>query len=111
MIYLLSCGFKFGKPMANFFFDVSYLKNPWREKHLRHGKKEEIDKFMESQKEFKKIVSSISQLIITYARLFPKEKMIFAICCSAGEYRSPMVVKKISNILNKNKIIHTIIDF
>ena len=54
MIYLLSWGFKFGRPPANFAFDVSYFKNPWREKELRNGKEEDIIEFMKKQKLYKR---------------------------------------------------------
>jgi RNase adaptor protein for sRNA GlmZ degradation len=109
MITLLSWGFKFGRPPANFTFDVSYFKNPWREKSLRNGKKKDILKFMEDQEEFKSITEIIGMLIISYANFFPGENMVFAFCCSAGEYRSPCVLEKVSSMLKKRKITHKII--
>jgi RNase adaptor protein for sRNA GlmZ degradation len=52
----MSHGFKFGAPKANFVFDVSYFKNPWREERLRNGSREDIMNFMHEQKEFDTIV-------------------------------------------------------
>lgn len=109
MIYLLSWGHKFGSPPANFKFDVSYLKNPWREKRLRHGKKRDILKFMREQEEFNIITDMTSKMISIYAEMFPKEKMVFAFCCSAGEYRSPIAVEEVSLKLKKLKVAHKII--
>jgi len=109
MIYLLSYGFKFGRPPANFAFDVSYLKNPWREKKLRHGKKKEILKFMREQKEFNAIVNLAVIVISAYSKMFPGEKMVFAFCCSASEYRSPAVVEEVSIKLKEKKVAHKII--
>lgn len=104
MITLISWGHKFGNPPANFKFDVSYLKNPWREKKLQNASEKRILKFMENQKEFKILVNSLVDLVSTYEKLWPKENLIFAVCCSAGSYRSPMVVKSMEKKLKKTKI-------
>ena len=108
MIILKSHGFKFSRPKANFYFDVSFLINPWRQKELRGADKKTILTFMEKQKEFGKLVKTFTNLICTYERLWPNETFIFAFCCSAGKFRSPAVVKAISNELKKKGIKYAI---
>lgn len=109
MITLIPWGFKFGTPPANFFFDVSYFKNPWREERLRNGSKEDILKFMREQKSFNDITGAIARVIAGYAIAFPNENMVFALCCSAGEYRSPVAVIEVSIKLAMLKVAHEII--
>ena len=104
MIILKSRGFKFGRPKANFFLDVSYLINPWRIKELRNADKETILAFMKKQKEFGKLIKVFTKLICTYDRLWPEETLVFAFCCSSGKFRSPAVVEMISKELDKRKI-------
>ena len=97
----MSWGFKFGRPPANFAFDVSYLKNPWREKKLQDADKKAILKFMRDQKEFEELINGFVFLICIYNKLWPKENLVFAFCCSAGEYRSPIVVEVLEEELKK----------
>lgn len=99
MVKLMSHGFKYGKPEANFIFDVSFFRNPWREKELRDAGKEEILAFMEKQTEFIGIIDSLANLIQCYSNCYPDENLVFAFCCSAGEYRSPVVVESLSKRL------------
>ena len=108
MITLISYGFKFGKPQCNFCFDVSYLKNPWREEELIHADRKKIIEFLMSQPEFEKVVTAIYSVIATYYSLWPEENMVFAICCNAGADRSPIVVDAISKKLAENSIPHEV---
>ena len=66
MITLLSWGYKFGRPPANFAFDVSFLKNPWRVKELRGASKKTVLKFMKEQKEFEELITAFVNLISIY---------------------------------------------
>jgi RNase adaptor protein for sRNA GlmZ degradation len=104
MITLISWGFKFGRPPANIAFDVSFLKNPWREKELQGASKEKILEFMEKQKEFSELIDAFFNIIKTYNALWPKETLVFAFCCSAGEYRSPAVVEALYKKLTEENI-------
>lgn len=97
----MAYGFKYGRPSANFIFDVSFLKNPWREKKLQGADKETLIKFMRDQKEFEELIDAFVNLICIYNKLWPKENLVFAFCCSAGEYRSPIVVEVLSQELEK----------
>ncbi len=105
MITIKSHGFKFSRPEANIVFDVSYLVNPWRDDEIRNwkGSKEELrDKiisFMQEQKGAYSIARQISEFARTYWLLFPDENIQIAVCCSAGEYRSPAMVELIGAIM------------
>ncbi len=113
MITLMSWGHKYGAPPANFKFDVSYFKNPWREKEIRDlqdkGKrKKKIIEFMKNQEGVESIVTHISEVVALYSFLFPNENICVAICCSAGEFRSPAMVELIGQELSKKEIKHAI---
>ena len=109
MITLMSWGHKYGNPPANFKFDVSYFKNPWREKEIKNcqdksERKKKIIKFMKNQEGVETIIVHISEVIAFYSLLFPDEHICVAICCSAGEFRSPAIVELIGKELSKRKI-------
>ena len=113
MITLMSWGHKYGNPSANFKFDVSYFKNPWREKEIRDcsGKderKKKIIEFMKNQEGVESVVANISEVVALYDTLFPDEHKCVAVCCSAGEFRSPAIVELIGEELSKRKIKHVI---
>lgn len=105
----MSWGHKYGNPPANFKFDVSYFKNPWREKAIRDcpnkdERKKKIIEFMKNQEGVETAVVHISEIIALYNLLFPEENIRVAICCSAGEFRSPAIIELIGKELSKRKI-------
>ena len=108
MITIKSHGFKYSRPEANFIFDVSYFANPWRDEKIRNSKsdtkKDEILKFMIEQPGMGTFVNNIVTLIETYNTYYPDEDIRVAICCSAGEYRSPAVVELVAKDLKRKKI-------
>ena len=109
MITLMSWGHKYGNPPANFKFDVSYFKNPWREKEIKDcpdkdERKKKIIEFMKSQEGVESTVTHISGVVALYSSLFPDEHICVAICCSAGEFRSPAIVELIGQELSKKKV-------
>lgn len=106
MITVLSHGFKYGRPDANIYFDVSYFKNPWRDEKIRteqdpKKRKEKILKFMMEQKDVEVIVKYFSHLIGAYEEAFPGENIRVAFCCSAGEYRSPTIAELVYQHLKR----------
>ena len=106
MITLMSWGFKFGRPEANLIMDVSFLKNPWREGVIG---KQDIMTFMMKQEGFADLTTLFTVLLAKYDELYPKENITVAFCCSAGEYRSPAVVERVSELLREEKIMHRVI--
>lgn len=105
MITIKSHGFKYARPHANFVYDVSYLKNPWRDEDVRSGRKTS-QAFMEEQKEFQEVVDAIVRVVKVFESNYPDQEHVTAICCSAGEYRSPAVAKAISQKLTEMGISH-----
>ena len=104
----MSWGFKFGQPPANIKFDVSYFTNPWREKSIRYlelGGREKILEFMLKQEGVHDFCTKIKDLLIQYDKLFPNENIVVAICCSAGEYRSPAIVELVAKMMPDTNII------
>ena len=109
MVTLMSWGHKYGNPPANFKFDVSYFKNPWREKEIRDcqdkdKRREKVVEFMENQEGVASVIAHISEVIALYDLLFPDENICVAMCCSAGEFRSPAMVEMIGKELSKRKV-------
>jgi len=112
-ITLKSHGFKFGRPHANMYFDVSYFKNPWRDEEIRHEfddvkRREMIVSFMTQQEGCYKYIESMAGMIATLNEIYPNENLQIALCCSAGEYRSPAMVELLSDTLSRKGIIHTV---
>lgn len=109
MITIMSWGHKYGNPPANFKFDVSYFKNPWREKEIRdcqnkNERKKKVIEFIKKQEGVEIVVAHISGVIALYDLLFPEENICVAVCCSAGEFRSPAIVELIGKELSKRKV-------
>lgn len=109
MITLQSAGFKFGHPKANIIFDVSFLKNPWRESSIRYEPDKSIQfkkaiAFMREQEDAMYIADAIYELISAYYLKFSQENIQVALCCSAGEYRSPIMVEMVAAKLKKDRV-------
>jgi len=102
MITLLSHGFKFGHPAANVKIDVSFLPNPWR------YPERDPEEVLQESEAFHDLVESIFQLAKTYHKHFPDENIVVGICCSAGEYRSPVTAEAVSTKLSAIGIKHTL---
>jgi RNase adaptor protein for sRNA GlmZ degradation len=106
MITIKSHGFKFSRPEANIVFDVSYFKNPWREEEIKekgllpNQRRKLVLEFMKGQKGVNDLVVMITNVLWTYQCNFPNENIQVAICCSAGEYRSPAIAELIGERLS-----------
>jgi RNase adaptor protein for sRNA GlmZ degradation len=106
MITLKSHGFKYARPEANFVFDVSYFKNPWRDENIRNEKDTELRrmmvvKFMKEQKGCLEFVVHLALMLRHLNNQFPDESIQVALCCSAGEYRSPALVEMLGEVLQE----------
>lgn len=97
MITLTSHGFKYGRPDANIVFDVSYFNNPWRQQDVN------------ASRGYDDITDAILTTIRAYDKNYPDEDVVVAVCCSAGEYRSPMVVESLSKTLTDEHIRHRVV--
>lgn len=103
MIYLFPHGFKFGTPHANVTFDVSYFKNPWR------SQEKNIAEFLSKEDNWADMMEAITNVISIYNQISKDSNVRVAICCSAGEHRSPQAVREISKLLKQRKIKHKVI--
>ena len=106
MITLKSHGFKYSRPEANMVFDVSFFKNPWRDESIRNEadaekRKDLIMAYMKNQEGCETFIERIASLLRFMHMMYPNESLKVALCCSAGEYRSPAMVIMLGEKLEK----------
>lgn len=106
MITIISHGHKFGDPPANFKFDVSYFKNPWRDESIKDEqdpvkRTAMILEFMHNQEGVDLFVDRVSSLLRMLYLIYPDENIVVAFCCSAGEYRSPAIAEMVGIVLGE----------
>ena len=63
---------------------------------------------MKQQKGVDKFTDNLVQMLVDLNEQFGEEEIKIAICCSAGEYRSPAIVELIGKELSKRKIKYAI---
>ena len=98
---LMSFGFKFGPPPCNYYFDVSFLKNPAREKKfgLFSETNKDMVKFIQDQNGCKQFVEKVSDLALF---LIEQDNDIrIGIGCNAGRHRSKIICQLIANQIDK----------
>lgn len=109
-ITLISFGFKYGQPNSNYYFDVSFLKNPAREKQwsLFSEPDAEMGTFVTDQPAFKDFVEKVVPLIELLTELDDDMRVSFG--CNAGRHRSFFVTEEVAKILKENghnvRVIH-----
>ena len=109
-ITITSFGFKYGLPNSNYYFDVSFLKNPAREKqwNLFSEPDEEMKKFVTDQPAFKDFVKQVIPLIEVVTELDDDMRISFG--CNAGRHRSFFVTEYVARELKKKghnvRVIH-----
>ena len=103
-IKILTFGFKFGHPQANYYFDVSFLKNPVREQGAKLSDKFNHDMltFVRSQSSSGRIVDVMFNLI----ELLREEHadVVIGIGCNSGKHRSRAVAEILRGRLEKSNI-------
>jgi UPF0042 nucleotide-binding protein len=102
IIRLISFGFKYGLPPANFYFDVSFIKNPAREKKwgLFAIEDEEMVEYVLSQDSVSDFIDLVVPLIYHIVKLDGFQSVAFG--CNSGRHRSPIVVNEIARRINKD---------
>jgi UPF0042 nucleotide-binding protein len=109
-ITLMSFGFKYGIPNANYYFDVGFIKNPARQKKWDFFSQvdEEMWKFVMGQQEAREFIECVLALIRFLSRI--DNNNVFAFGCSSGRHRSPIIVEELAKrLLDKDlhiKIYH-----
>jgi RNase adaptor protein for sRNA GlmZ degradation len=109
-LILTTFGFKYGTPNANYFFDVSFLKNPAREEHwdLFAEPDDEMRAFVLGQQACQDFLRDMLPLIRTVLRC--DDGVRVAIGCNAGRHRSRIVAEELAQRLSAEgvgvKLIH-----
>lgn len=106
-IELLSFGFKYGAPAANFFFDVTFLPNPARlnGKNLYQNLDGEMYDFIAQNEAAQELISEIVKIIQIISRF---DNCKIGIGCNSGRHRSVIVAKEISKRLEKLGLVHIV---
>jgi RNase adaptor protein for sRNA GlmZ degradation len=109
-LVLTTFGFKYGLPNANYFFDVSFLKNPAREEQwdLFADPDDEMRAFVLGQQACQDFLRDLLPLIRTVMRC--DDGVRVAIGCNAGRHRSRIVAEELARRLSLEgvgvKLIH-----
>jgi RNase adaptor protein for sRNA GlmZ degradation len=98
-ITLVSFGFKYGIPNANYYFDVGFIKNPAREARWGFFSEptDEMREFILQQEKVKEFLKYIVPLIEFLSTV--DQNQIFAFGCSAGRHRSSILVDVLASKL------------
>jgi len=107
-VVLMSFGFKYGMPNANYYFDVGFIKNPAREKQWDFFSKtsDEMQEYVLNQAAVKEFLDKIEPLLIFLSGI--DQDQIFAFGCSAGRHRSTAIVEELKRRLEKAGIEATV---
>ena len=100
-VTLMSFGFKYGMPNANYWFDVGFLKNPARKGKWGFFSKpvEEMERYVLEQEEAQEFLNRVEPLLRFLATI--DQNQIFAFGCSAGRHRSSLLVEELSRRLER----------
>lgn len=105
-ISLLSFGFRYGIPRANYYFDVNFATNPARDD--RWGFFAQPDEGMRAyvleQPSVRQFLDRVEPLLVFLATL--DQRQVFAFGCSAGRHRSPIIIEELAARLKRANI-HT----
>ena len=96
---LITFGFKYGHPNANYYFDVSFLKNPAREKRwgLFARVDDEMRRHLLAEPDCRTFLDAAVPLVRALVRL--DDDCRVGIGCSSGRHRSWIVGEEISRRL------------
>ena len=103
-ITLMSFGFKYGAPRANYYFDVGFIRNPAREKQWGFfaNPSEEMQEYILGQASTKEFISYVLPMIVFLSGI--DQRQVFAFGCSAGRHRSTTLVEYLAKVLTAKGI-------
>lgn len=110
LVKLMSFGFKYGIPNANYYFDVGFIKNPARESRWSFFSvpDEDMRSYVLEQPPVQEFLKYVVPLIKMLAPL--DQAQVFAFGCNSGRHRSYILVEEISRQLKEygvaNKVVH-----
>lgn len=98
-IRIISFGFKYGKPPANYIFDVSFLKNPksmtkWTENIWRLTP--EMRQYVLDQEKTQKFLKLVVPFIVYVSQ---QTDCVIGIGCTGGHHRSVAIADEIAKHL------------
>lgn len=98
---LMSFGFKYGLPNANYYFDVGFLENPARldKWNFFSAPTEEMRRYVLEQQEAREFLDLVEPLLVYLSTI--DQDQVFAFGCSAGRHRSSILVEELSRRLEK----------
>ena len=104
-ITLLTFGFKYGRPPCNYFFDVSFLKNPAREKDWDLFSKPcaNMRKFVLEQENCIRFIDTVIPLLKAVTT-FDDDARI-GLGCSSGRHRSYIIADEIKRRLESDDVL------
>ncbi len=102
-VKLITFGFKYGHPICNYWFDVSFLINPVRQpgRSLKDKFDDSMIKFIEEQPETNQILTIIENLALFASKI--DDDVRIGIGCNSGRHRSRAIAQLLSIKLH-NKI-------
>jgi UPF0042 nucleotide-binding protein len=109
-ITLVSFGFKYGTPRANYYFDVGFVKNPARNKKWSFFSQpdDNMKSYVLEQELAKEFIEKVQPLIIFLSKI--DQNQIFAFGCNAGRHRSNIIVDELAKLLKARgldvKVVH-----
>ena len=109
-VTLMSFGFKYSLPHANYYFDVGFIKNPARQVEwgFFSDPTDEMRRYVLEQEETKTFIEKIEPLLVFLSAI--DQNQIFAFGCNSGRHRSNILVEELSKRLEeagvKTKVIH-----
>ena len=109
-VKLISFGFKYGIPNANYYFDVGFIKNPAREVKWDFFSVPDVDMraFVLTQPSVALFLKHVVPLIKMLAPL--DQAQVFAFGCNSGRHRSYILVEEIARQLldlgTSSRIVH-----
>ena len=101
-IVVLSFGFKFGLPRANYYFDVTFLKNPARlnAATLTSLVDDAMFDYVVSQPEAQKVLDITFELAVTVSDI-PAD-CVLAFGCNSGRHRSHVMATALAKRLEES---------
>jgi len=109
-VTLISFGFKYSLPNANYYFDVGFIKNPARQNKWDFFSEptDEMRQYVLDQENTKSFLEKVEPLLVFLSTI--DQNQVFAFGCNSGRHRSNILVEELSERLNKagvnTKVIH-----
>jgi len=103
-VMLMSFGFKYGLPRANYYFDVGFIRNPARQRawDFFSPADDQMRAFVLEQADVRRFIELTLPLLQHLAGL--DQNQVFAFGCSAGRHRSTILVEEFSRLLEASGI-------